>query len=137
MMWRSIVLPTPLLRMDGVVCIDFTSPWSRDSRFSAPTPRRASSSQIVQKLMSGDCLLLMSKACALPGAVAARALVRYWPVISLPGSGSQASATASVTVDDALLYGYGTTLTAETGTATGTVTIGDFIDAVTTGRRAP
>ena len=35
-----------------------------------------SSFQIVRKLMSGDCNQLMSKACALPRAVAPRALVR-------------------------------------------------------------
>src|SRR5271167_854440 len=36
-----------------------------------------SSSQIVQKLMSGDCNPVRSKACALPGAVSALALVRW------------------------------------------------------------
>ncbi len=59
--------------------MDFTSPCPRESRFKAPTPSSVSPSQTAQTLMSGPCNAEMSKACALPGAVWARA-VETWTV---------------------------------------------------------
>ena len=45
MMWRSIAPPTPRRRAASATCIDLTSPWSADSRFSAPKPKSVSPSQ--------------------------------------------------------------------------------------------
>src|SRR5262245_5204547 len=78
MMWLSIALATPLRRRAPAVCIDLISPWVAESRFNAPTPMTSSPSQTDQTWMSGARNPLRSSACALPGAVCARAVVRWW-----------------------------------------------------------
>ena len=76
-MWRSIAPPIPRPRAASATCIDLTSPWFADNRFSAPKPKSVSLSQTAQKLMSGDRSPVRSRAWALPGAVSARALARW------------------------------------------------------------
>ena len=73
----NIALPTPWRRVDREVCIDFTSPWSGESRFSAPIPNSSSLSQINQNSTSGDRSPATSRACALPRAVSARPAVAW------------------------------------------------------------
>jgi len=76
MMWPSIAPPTPVRRFDRSVCMDLTSPWASERRFSAPIPMTWSPSHADQNWMSGDRNPPRSSACALPGAVSARALAK-------------------------------------------------------------
>jgi hypothetical protein len=71
-----MALPAPFPRAAKAVCMDLTSPWSSESRFNAPMATRVSLSHAVQKAMAGDRSPSRSSACALPGAVCARALVK-------------------------------------------------------------
>ena len=68
--------PATLDLKSPVYLITLRGDMPSDAFFSAPIPKSFSWSQIAQNWIPGDCSPARSKACALPGAVSARALIR-------------------------------------------------------------